>query len=136
MGLERRAHGRFQLTVNGNILCLKAKGQWNLETALDFEEAWRELATSISHAPWAHIAYLDEWDLNTPDVEPVIKAVVGWSIANNMSHVAQVYAPSMIKKYELDKMVGDKDLPFRKEVFVEEKKALQWLAENGFSYTE
>lgn len=136
MSSKSPAHGLFDLTVNGQVLTLVAKGQWNLEAALDFEKEWVKLATPISNAPWAHVVFLDEWNLNTPDVEPVITAIVGWSVRHNMTHVAQIYAPSLLKKYELDKMVGDKDLPFKKQVFLKEYEALEWLASCGFEVTD
>lgn len=136
MATHSSAHGLFDLKVKGQVLTLVAKGQWNFEAALEFEQEWIKLATPISQAPWAHVVYLDEWDLNTPDVEPVITRVVGWSVTHKMTHVAQIYSPSLLKKYELDKMVGDKDLPFKKQVFWKEDEALEWLASCGFEVTD
>lgn len=132
MATRRSAHGLFDLTTSGQILTLEAQGQWNLEAALEFEEKWIDLATPISHSPWAHVALLDQWQLNTPEVEPIITRIVAWSASHNMTHVAQVFSPSLLKKYELDKMVGKEDLPFEKQVFTNRRDAEAWLASCGF----
>lgn len=128
-----KEHGQFELWVDNQVLILKASDQWNGETALSFEKQWYTLASSFNKQPWAHIALLDEWQLNTPEVEPIIHKIVAWSIEHNMTHVAQVYSPNLLKQYELDKMVGDKDLPFSKQAFFSIAEAEEWLGKEGFN---
>ena len=132
MTLNKAAHGRFEITVRGQVLILKALEQWNEEAALAFEQEWMRLATPIANAPWAHLVFLDDWELSTPEVAPIISRVVVWSVAHNMTHAAQVYSPNMLKKYEPDRMVDNSKLPFEKQVFLNENDAIQWLNGAGF----
>ena len=118
--------------VSNQIIILKAKDQWNAEAALAFEEEWYKLVSTIDNNLWGHIALLDDGDLNTPDVEPIIRRMVVWSIEHNMTHVAQVFSPSFLKKHELAKMIDDKNLPFTKNIFTTPDEAIDWLNTEGF----
>jgi len=55
------------------VLLGKASGTWNIETALRFSLEFRQLALSLNTSKWAHIMYLEDWQLGTPEIEPIVK---------------------------------------------------------------
>lgn len=128
----------FTLWTEQRVLMAVLRGGWNERTALDFADAFKQTAKPLLGQPWAHIVYLDDWELGVPEIEPIVRGLVSWCIDNGLRHAAQVYSPNMVKQYQLDKMVSDRiELSpaehFEKRVYSDELAAFAWLAELGFS---
>jgi len=130
------AHGHFQIWTDQDVLLAKAKGQWNLEMAKQYADAFQQIANSMPNHPWGHIVYLDDWELGTPDIEPIIVELVGWAIENGLTRSAQVYSPSMLKKYQLDRMIAESLGPFERRTFRDEPTAFEWLRSEGFGVSD
>ncbi|MEE2002822.1 hypothetical protein QWY20_15280 [Alkalimonas sp. MEB108] len=123
---------KFTLWREQRVLLARVKGSWNRLTAEDFSTQFKAEAAPLCNQPWAHIVYLDDWQLGVPEMEPVIQDLVGWCIQHQLRYVAQVYCPSMIKKYQLDKMIRDSSPGFEKRVYPSEQEAFAWLVSVGF----
>ncbi|MCC5827451.1 hypothetical protein [Alkalimonas sp.] len=124
---------KFTLWREQHVLLARAKGGWNRLTAEDYSSQFKCMASQLIGQPWAHIVYLDDWELGVPEIEPVIQELVHWCLQHQLRYVAQVYCPSMIKKYQLDKMICDTRPGFEKRVYPQEHDAFAWLASVGFT---
>lgn len=125
-------HGEYDITVEGSVLIARLKGSWNEEAAIAFERDFMAAAKPLMHSHWGHLVYLDDWNLAVPEIGPVIERLVGWCIEAGLKRSAQVYSPSMLKRYQLDLMVVEELGDFKRRVFAEDTAAIQWLAEEGF----
>ncbi|WP_333608881.1 hypothetical protein [Arsukibacterium sp.] len=124
---------KFELWHEQRVILAKARGCWNRYTAEDYAAQFKALALPLAGSDWAHIVYLDDWQLGVPEIEPVVQELVAWCLANGLRYAAQVYCPSMVKQYQLDKMIINCTAHFEKRVYPNEQDAFAWLASVGFS---
>jgi len=122
-------HGECDVWRNDTILFARLKGTWNREAAESFSQTFKQEASPLIDKPWGHLVYLDDWDLCSPDMFPVIESLVKWCIDNNLKRAAQVYTPSAMKKQFVDKMVVEELGEFKRASFDCEKEALAWLVD-------
>ena len=127
------AHGDFDMWIDNQVLLARIKGQWNGEMAGHYSRRMKELAQDFNGQAWAHIVYLDDWELGTPDLEPVINELVGWVIEHGLTRTAQVFKASMLKKSQMDRMVKERVGEFERRAFATEDEAFCWLEEEGYS---
>jgi hypothetical protein len=124
---------KFVLWREQRVILAKVKGGWNKFTAEDFSSQFKAIAMPLVGNDWAHIVYLDNWQLGVPEIEPVIQDLVSWCIGNGLRFAAQVYCPHMVKQYQLDRMIVDSSEYFEKRVYPNQQDAFQWLTECGFT---
>ena len=98
-----------------------------------YSKALKLAAAKFKGQQWAHIVYLDDWQLGTPDIEPIVQELVGWCLQNSLIVTAQVYCPHSVKRYQLDKMIIEKTPTFERRVYANEDDAFNWLEQHGFS---
>jgi hypothetical protein len=122
----------FQIWVENRVVLACIRGCWDRFAAEDYSRAFKAAATRLTGQPWAHIVYLDDWQLGTPDIEPIVQELVTWCLHNGLVLTAQVYCPHSVKRYQLDKMIIEKTLTFERRVYAEQHQAFNWLAERGF----
>lgn len=122
----------FQLWTENNVLLACISGSWDERVAYDYCKAFKREASQFNGRSWAHIIYLDDWQLGTPEIEPIIQDLVTWCLHNGLVLTAQVYCPHSVKRYQLDKMIIEKTLTFERRVYTEEQPAFNWLAEQGY----
>lgn len=130
--MQFEQHGHFELWRSHNVLCARLHGTWNQVAAENFSQQLKQLAKKMAK-PWAHLVYLSDWELCSPDVFPVITELVDWCIDNQLTKVANVYSYSYIKDEFVNKMVIEQRDQFERVVFDNEKEAVQWLASKGFT---
>lgn len=126
-------YSKFTLWRDGRVILAKANGSWSRFTAEDYASQFKALAIPLAGEDWAHIVYLDNWQLGAPDIEPVVKDLVSWCLKNGLRYTAQVYCPSMIKQYQLNRMIIDSTPEFEKRIYPNQQDAFAWLASLGFS---
>lgn len=125
--------GNFSVWRENNILFSRHTGSWNQDTAQIYSQALIHTAKPICHNPWAHLVYMDDWDLGAIEMQPVIQVLVKWCVQNNLIRAAHIYSPNMAKTYCLDNMVLEHEGKFALAKFSSEKDALHWLSQEGFS---
>ncbi|CAM5218992.1 hypothetical protein [Alishewanella longhuensis] len=113
------------------LACIQ--GCWDRYTAADYSKAFKAAAVKFKGQRWAHIVYLDDWQLGTPEIEPIVQELVTWCLHNGLVLTAQVYCPHSVKRYQLDKMIIEQTLTFERRVYADEQHAFNWLAEQGFA---
>ena len=123
---------KFRLWREQRVILASINGGWNRFTAEDYASEFKALAAPLAGSDWAHIVYLDNWQLGVPEIEPVIRHLVYWCVSNGLRYAAQVYCPNMIKQYQLDKMVSSSFANFERRVYPNEQDAFAWLASVGF----
>jgi hypothetical protein len=126
------AHGHFDIWVDNKVVLARLRGSWNQEMAQRYADDFKQVAQPFINGRWAHIVYLDDWELGTPEFESVIAELVTWVIDNGLKRTAQVYSPSMLKQYQMDKLVKESINDFERRVFREESEAFEWLSHEGY----
>ena len=124
-------HGDYKIWTKSNMLYAELSGTWNQEAAENFEKDFMLAAQNLPK-PWGHIAYLNDWELCSPDIFPVIARLVDWCIEQQLTKAANIFSPSSLKEGFLNKMVIDEDENFKRVVFDNEQDAAEWLIEEGF----
>lgn len=125
-------YSKFSLWRENRIILAKANGSWSRFTAEDYASQFKALAMPLAGEDWAHIVYLDNWQLGAPEIEPVVKDLVSWCLQNGLRFTAQVYCPNMVKQYQLDRMIIDSTSQFEKRVYPNQQDAFAWLESLGF----
>lgn len=128
------SHGNFKLWTRDNILCAELTGSWNTETALEFEVEFKKKAEKMPKQ-WAHLVYLNNWDLGVPEIQQIITRLVHWCLTNGLTRAANIYDESGIKTNLLNKMIVEREGAFVRAVFDDEIKAANWLSSEGFPIT-
>lgn len=123
----------YVIRRDNNIVVIHVKGAWDAMITESFSKAFKDAGRMISHAPWAHLVYFDEWALSTPDAEPVINEMLVWAEANNMTHTARVYKDNALKTYQLDRMIDLQKQKGSTRHFETASDGFDWLAEHGFN---
>ncbi|NVK37558.1 MAG: hypothetical protein HWE18_06515 [Gammaproteobacteria bacterium] len=126
------AHGHFDIWRDNTVILARLKGQWNSEMAQTYANDFKALAEPLLNQDWAHIVYLDDWELGTPEFEAVILELVQWVIEHGLKRTAQVYSPSMLKQFQMDRMVKETQGDFVRQVFANEQQAFAWLEAEGY----
>lgn len=126
-----KEHGVFKLWANQGIVYARIGGAWNQPTALRFAKEFSILVNEQMPSKWAHIVYLDDWALGVPEIEPIVQELVDNCIVQGMLCAAQIFSPSMVKKYQLDKMVVEQVGEFTRKQFTNEEAAATWLENQG-----
>jgi hypothetical protein len=85
---------------------------------------------------WAHVVYLDDWELGVPGMEPIVEELVGWCIAKGLCCAAQILSQNMMIKYQVDRVVVEKAGDFVRKQFADQHTAISWLEEQGFEAKE
>ncbi|MDX1678061.1 hypothetical protein [Arsukibacterium sp.] len=124
---------KFTIWVDNKVLIAMVKGSWSQRDAEDYAREFKAAAAPLTGSDWANITLLENWQLGVPGIEPVIKALVNWTIEHGLRYSAHVYWPDTVKEYQLDKMV--KNVPSRFEVqkFKHPQQAFDWLQSHGFA---
>ncbi|MDX5405651.1 MAG: hypothetical protein LPK11_01240 [Chromatiaceae bacterium] len=124
---------KFRIWREQRVILASVNGSWNRFTAEDYAQEFKALVKPLAGTDWAHIVYLDNWQLGVPEIEPVITELVNWCLTNGLRYAAQVYCPNMIKRYQLDKMIVEHTATFERRVYPDEQHALNWLSSLGFA---
>lgn len=123
---------KFQIWCEQKVVLAVVSGSWDWITAEQYSTEFKKVAAQLLDSQWAHVVYLDQWELGVPEIEPIIRELVDWCIANNLRFAAQVYCPHMVKKYQLERMIVDSTEVFERRVYPTQHEAFQWLASEGF----
>lgn len=129
----------FSVWTERSVLLTVVRGGWGERTAMDYCDAFKTAAKPFINAnnglgqDWAHIVYLDDWGLGSPDIEPIIKNLADWAVRNRLRYFAQVFSPNMVKQYQLNRMLISDLGTCEKRTYAQEADAFAWLQEMGFS---
>lgn len=126
-------HGNFTFKQINKVLIANIQGAWNKEAAELYAKKFKAEAQPLISDKWAHLVYLDDWELGVPEIGGIIHELVNWCIANGLTRTAQVYCPSSLKQFHIDQMVTETQGSFQRRAFACEEEAINWLAQQGFT---
>ena len=129
--MEYNSHGKFTIWTQGDIIFAELIGSWNEESALHFEREFKKIASTMPKR-WAHLSYLDDWELCVPEMIGIIERLATWSIENGLVRVANIYRYSAIKTQILNQMLATKLGHFERAVFDNDLDGTAWLSNEGF----
>lgn len=123
--------GEFSLRLDNRVIVAHLSGISNASSVLAYSHRFKQLVKSLAPGPWAHIVYLDDWQLGTPEIEPIVEQLVLWCELRQLAFTAQVLNPHSLKEFQLDKMIQQGDTHSLKR-FDNESDAFRWLSYQGF----
>jgi hypothetical protein len=126
-------HGEFKLQISNNIIVARLTGTWNKECAESFSEAFIAQVKLLDSPSWAHLVFLNDWEISVPEIIPVVTDLATFCMHNGLEKSAQVYSKSIVKKMYLDKMVIEIHGNFERRVFSDADMAVHWLKGYGFT---
>jgi hypothetical protein len=129
-------HGRFEVWFDSTVIYAALYGSTNAELITRFSDEIKRVASENMPEQWGHVVWLEDWELTTPETEPFIQSLTGWCIENGLIRAAQVFSPSMIKRYQLDKMVTAEEGAFTRRQFRTTSEAAAWMQREGFPLTK
>lgn len=124
-------HGNFKLELVGNVLFQHLSGAWNKENALEYSQQVSILVSPIVNQPWALLNIITEWELATPDCEPIIKSILEIGVDTGLTCEAVVNANGTVKIEQLNRTLPV-NRSFKRAFFTYDSDALNWLTEMGF----
>jgi len=131
MEMQLVSHGNFRIWSQGFTVFAELKGSWNEEAALEFEKEFIDVASQMPEH-WAHLVYLNDWEICVPEMMEIIQRLVTWCIENGLVRAANIYDPSDMKSSLINKMVVQQEGAFLRAVFDNDADAAAWLTEEGF----
>ncbi len=125
------AHGDFELTLVGNVIVFQAYGAWNRETALSFVDKVTLVAAPIVGSDWAMLSIISDWELSTPDCNPIIRQVVESGVQKGLQCEAIVNDQGVIKMEQFH-LSAPTSANLRRKEFKTKQAAIAWLSSQGF----
>ncbi|MDM7862035.1 hypothetical protein QTP81_15635 [Alteromonas sp. ASW11-36] len=123
----------YQIWCENNVLIAVIRGQWDAIEAEAYVQDFQAVARKLINEPWAHITYLDDWRLSTPDASGPIQELERWCMNNNLHCDAVVYAEHAIKDYVLENALQNTSRnPDVYRHFTSSKEAIDWITRKGF----
>ncbi|MDX1678987.1 hypothetical protein [Arsukibacterium sp.] len=90
----------FSLTLEHQVLWVRAQGTWHGRTALDYIQAFRELVLPITARPWAVVLDIRHWQLCPVEVFTLLKDNTRWCFEHNLRHVETICADNAIVMWQ------------------------------------
>ncbi|WP_416307787.1 hypothetical protein [Neptunicella sp. SCSIO 80796] len=119
-------HGHYELELNGNILFVVAKGEWNAEASINIMRDIKHITQGLHGKPWAmHIDVLS-WVLGTPEFQQVVTAEL-----LGLTHSAYVFDEGLAKLAQISSSQPKSD-NHHWQMFNNHADALDWLKQQGF----
>ena len=95
-------HGKYSISINNQVLTMKAYDEWNIETVISCCEAFRVEAKKLMPKSWSCLVDLSEWELGPPGMLSEIKKLNIWSEKNNQAFEAVIVRDS-VQEHFLEK---------------------------------
>ena len=125
-------HGQFHIALSHQVVKVVCKGAWNLETMQLYAKACSEQVRPLFGQQWAMLSDINEWELATPDVEPLLIETFKQAIVLGLKREAVVNSSGTVKLDQFNITLPAIPNDFERRFFTTESEARQWLAEEGF----
>jgi hypothetical protein len=131
-----REHGTFELRRSGQVMLIRFRESWNLETALRYSRCVIELAEQMGPDPWCTLADLRGWAFGTPESTiPVTEA------SRKIDKLGRTHVAVIVDRQELQQVVADRVIKGRDKkrlpvhFFYSAEEAQAWVREMGFEFS-
>jgi len=129
-------HGEFNIKIVNHIIEITMIGAWNVECAIAAIEQFKINAQQLFPDQWVCLVILDNWQLATPDAEPLILEFQEWCLRNNQVIEATVLGDEFknAKQYQMEHYLSNIESIIEQKYFMTKNEALTWLKVKGFDY--
>ena len=131
--MEFDAHGKYDISVKGEIIIVRAYRAWNLECVKGFFKEYKAFVLKQNLKQFGALADLREFEGGTPEAINYYEEIAQWAYGENQIARAQVIDTSL-KSYTLKKATVGKDM-FPIQNFSDHSQALAWLESVGLAVT-
>lgn len=128
------AHGRYELTLKGNVIFMKAMGAWNKEAAEKAFDDIRAMRADISSSTFAKLINAQEWILGTPEFQYLTKIALEELVKDGLRCEAYVVGDGSVKREQINLMTPNNP-EYARTIVTNTKEAEAWLAKKGFPVT-
>lgn len=125
------AHGKYDLSVRGEIIIVRAFQSWNLEGMKAFSKAYKAFVLDQKFKQFGVLGDLRKMEGATPETVEPFQQLSEWTLANGQIARAQII-DSALKEFLINESSKGKDL-FPIQSFVDEAPALVWLERLGLA---
>ncbi|MFT6895945.1 MAG: hypothetical protein ACJA13_000342 [Paraglaciecola sp.] len=125
-------HGHFTIWLEYNVLFFTASGTWNTDTTQRFCNEFKRQARQFEGQKWVAMANLTDWQLNTPETEPLLRELAIWGIQYGLQVVIRIYPPNPVKIFQLNNISQKLPSGYQQMHFVIEQDAFTWLHNQGY----
>jgi hypothetical protein len=85
------AHGKLQLSLEGQLLIIKGTGPANVEMVQEYQRQVIGLRTQIMHSPWASLVLLSGTPLVSPEARVLFVQIIKQAKSMHLSATALVF---------------------------------------------
>lgn len=93
----------FELSLEQQVLWVRANGVWNDRTAHDYVRELRQLVKPLLAQPWGIVLDIRDWQLSPAEVFSVLKDNTRWCFEHNLCHVETIYADNAVVMWQFVK---------------------------------
>ena len=125
------AHGKYDFSVQGEIIIIRAFQAWNVECLKVFFEAYKAIVLEQKFKQFGVLIDLRKFEGAPPEVIRDFEQISRWTLARGQIARAQII-DSAFKEFIINKTLEGKDF-FPIQSFVDEAGALAWLKSLGLA---
>jgi hypothetical protein len=133
--MQFEAHGKFELSLQGEIFIIRFFHNWNLEGAQAFFSKYQTLVKQSNLKKFGVLSDLRQFEGGTPDAIDFFEKISDWAQANGQVARALIM-DSGLKEFTIRQIDKEKNR-FHIRAFSDETDALTWFETLGLavSYT-
>ncbi len=122
----------YEIKVYDRVYHVEFIHSWDETVAKGYiKEVERLIGIHLIAEPWAIVADLTKWTLNTPGAEEMLKKHFEKGLQTQLSCVAGVIEDSKIKEWQARRIAMD-NLPENSQIFSDISTALSWVKSLGY----
>lgn len=130
-----QAHGTYQLSLDNQVIVLKAYGGWNKEAAQQLFADIEHLISKLPQTPFAKLIDARQWQLGTPDFQYLTKKALQSLVNKGLSREVYIVQKGTLKKDQL-KLMCPSDSRYQRKFVETAEEAIAWLHQQGFSCSQ
>lgn len=128
-----KAFGRFKIRRVGNIIEIRALGNWSEGVSQQVMTEVTKLRAEIPQSHFAVVGSVENWVLGTPEMQTFAASAIESLIEQGLSKTAYIIGDKddRLKMMQLAAMMP-KSSNYERQFFANREQAIYWLAQSGF----
>ena len=129
------AHGDYDVYRKGTVVFVRAQGAMNSQAAEEVFKAVMDIKNGCPSESWAIVVDTTLFELGTPGFQEKARDAIQTFVDNGLRKSAHIVGKGMMKQYQIANTMPDNPV-YMRQYFENEKKAVAWLAKEGYSTEE
>lgn len=131
--LDPKVHGQWliDVSVERRMVLIKGQGAWNEEAALLYANDFKQRVSPLLDHTWACIGYGVDWELGTPEIEPILHALYEWMVTNGC-RLQTTLMHNQIAKAQIGNIMSVAKPDYRLEIVSSTIELLTLVEASGF----